>query len=61
VGFYEKRAQRAAARAIDAMPHPRWVRGRAVLGPGAEVKQGTPLCRYCKLLHLESTTRNIYG
>src|SRR5262249_21326759 len=28
VGFYEKRAQRAAARAIDAMPHPRWVSAR---------------------------------
>src|SRR5262249_24238899 len=28
VGFYEKRAQRAAARAIDTMPHPRWVSAR---------------------------------
>jgi hypothetical protein len=28
VGFYEKRAQRAAARAIEAMPHPRWVSAR---------------------------------
>src|SRR5215471_14913655 len=28
VGFYQKRAQRAAARAIDAMPHPRWVSAR---------------------------------
>jgi len=27
VGLYEKRAQRAAARAIDAMPHPRWAIG----------------------------------
>jgi hypothetical protein len=38
VGFYEKRAQRAAARAIDAMPHPRWdtaaLTGKAETGVG---------------------------
>jgi hypothetical protein len=46
VGFYEKRAQRAAARAIDAMPHPRWVSARRPYR--CMIKMQTPTARMPK-------------